>query len=140
MTIPGPEIEVELRASRRKGSEQDLRVIIVEDNFLLARRLAELMKGAGFSVAGIAGNPNAAVELIETRDFDVALLDVMLGSRSVKDVALRLHADGRPIVFLSGYNDLEMLPPELRSVPRLAKPVEPSLLLRAIRDVTRSAR
>jgi DNA-binding response OmpR family regulator len=131
---------VERRASRRKGSPQDLRVIIVEDNFLLARRLAELMEGAGFSVAGLAGNPEAAIELIERRDFDVALLDVMLGSRSVKDVALRLHADGRPIVFLSGYNDLEMLPPALRSLPRLAKPVEPSLLLRAIRDVTRSAR
>ena len=140
MTTPRLEIEVETRASRRKGSPQDLRVIIVEDNFLLARRLAELMEGAGFSVAGLAGNPEAAVELIERRDFDVALLDVMLGSRSVKDVALRLHAEGRPIVFLSGYNDLEMLPPELRSVPRLAKPVEPSLLLRAIRDVTRSAR
>jgi DNA-binding response OmpR family regulator len=140
VTNPRPEIEVERRASRRKGSPQDLRVIIVEDNFLLARRLAELMEGAGFSVAGLAGNPEAAIELIERRDFDVALLDVMLGSRSVKDVALRLHADGRPIVFLSGYNDLEMLPPELRSVPRLAKPVEPSLLLRAIRDVTRSAR
>jgi DNA-binding response OmpR family regulator len=140
VTNPRPEIEVERRASRRKGSPQDLRVIIVEDNFLLARRLAELMEGAGFSVAGLAGNPEAAIELIERRDFDVALLDVMLGSRSVKDVALRLHAEGRPIVFLSGYNDLEMLPPELRSVPRLAKPVEPSLLLRAIRDVTRSAR
>jgi DNA-binding response OmpR family regulator len=140
VTTPRLEIEVETRASRRKGSAQDLRVIIVEDNFLLARRLAELMEGAGFSVAGLAGNPEAAVELIERRDFDVALLDVMLGSRSVKDVALRLHAEGRPIVFLSGYNDLEMLPPELRSVPRLAKPVEPSLLLRAIRDVTRSAR
>jgi DNA-binding response OmpR family regulator len=130
---------VEARASRRKGSPEDLRVIIVEDNFLLARRLAELMEGAGFSVAGLAGNPEAAVELIETRDFDVALLDVMLGSRSVKDVALRLRADGRPIVFLSGYNDLEMLPPELRSAPRLAKPVEPALLVRAIRDATRSA-
>jgi DNA-binding response OmpR family regulator len=140
VTTPRLEIEVETRASRRKGSAQDLRVIIVEDNFLLARRLAELMEGAGFSVAGLAGNPEAAIELIERRDFDVALLDVMLGSRSVKDVALRLHAEGRPIVFLSGYNDLEMLPPELRSVPRLAKPVEPSLLLRAIRDVTRSAR
>jgi DNA-binding response OmpR family regulator len=140
VTTPRLEIEVETRASRRKGSAQDLRVIIVEDNFLLARRLAELIEGAGFSVAGLAGNPEAAVELIERRDFDVALLDVMLGSRSVKDVALRLHAEGRPIVFLSGYNDLEMLPPELRSVPRLAKPVEPSLLLRAIRDVTRSAR
>jgi DNA-binding response OmpR family regulator len=113
-------------------------VIIVEDSFLLARRLADLMEQAGFVVAGLAGSPEAAIELIETREFDVALLDVMLGNRSVADVALRLHADGRPIVFLSGYNDLEMLPPELRSLPRLAKPVEPALLLRTVRDVTSS--
>jgi DNA-binding response OmpR family regulator len=111
-------------------------VIIVEDSFLLARGLADLMEQAGFVVAGVAGNPEAAFELIETREFDVALLDVMLGSRSVKDVALRLYADRCPIVFLSGYNDLEMLPPELRSVPRLAKPVEPALLVRAVRNVT----
>jgi DNA-binding response OmpR family regulator len=90
-------------------------VIIVEDSFLLARRLADLMEQAGFVVAGLAGSPEAAIELIETREFDVALLDVMLGNRSVADVALRLHADGRPIVFLSGYNELEMLPPGERS-------------------------
>ncbi len=108
--------------------------------YLLARGFADLIARAGFVVAGLAGNPGAALELIETREFDIALLDVMLGSRSVKEVALRLHADRRPIVFLSGYNDLEMLPPELRSVPRLAKPVEPSLLIRTLREVATAAR
>lgn len=128
------------RASRRNASSSGLRVIIVEDSFLLARGLADLMEGAGFAVAGLAGNPETALELIETREFDVAVLDVMLGSRSVEEVALRLQAEGCPIVFLSGYNDLEMLPPELRSLPRLAKPVEPALLLRTVRDVTSSRR
>ena len=114
--------------------------ISVEDSFLQARRLADLMERAGFTVAGIAGTPEAAIALIETQEFDVAVLDVMLGRRSVKDVALRLHAEGRPIVFLSGYNDLEILPLELRSVPRLGKPVEPALLVRMIHDVASSAR
>jgi DNA-binding response OmpR family regulator len=113
-------------------------VIIVEDSFVLARGLADLMEQAGFVVAGLAGDPEAAIELIETREFDVVLLDIMLGNRSVTEVALRLHADRRPMVFLSGYNDLEMLPPELRSVPRLAKPVEPALLVRTIRDASGS--
>ena len=102
---------------------------------MLARGLADLMERAGLSVAGLAGNLEAALELIETREFDVAVLDVMLGSRSVEKVALRLRADGCPIVFLSGYNDLGMLPPALRSLPRLTKPAEPALLLRTIRDV-----
>lgn len=124
-------------ASHRSVSSSRRRVIIVEDSFVLARGLAGVMEQAGFVVAGLAGNPEAAMELIETSEFDVALLDVMLGSRTVTEVALRLHVDGRPIIFLSGYNDLEMLPPELRSLPRLAKPVEPAQLVRAIRDVTR---
>ncbi len=115
-------------------------MIIVEDSFLLARGLAGVMERAGFMVAGLAGNQKAALELIETREFDVAVLDVMLGSQAVTEVALRLHADSRPIVFLSGYNDLEMLPPELRAVPRLTKPVEPALLVRTIRDVVGAGR
>jgi DNA-binding response OmpR family regulator len=131
---------MEMQRRLRQGTLPQLRVIIVEDSFVLARGLARLMEGAGFSVVGLAGNPEAALELIDSHEFDVALLDIMLGRWNVKDVALRLQAEGRPIVFLSGYNDLEMLPPELRSAPRLAKPVEPALLVRAVRDAVGSGR
>ena len=64
----------------------------------------------------------------------MALLDIMLGNRSCADVALRLRERGRGLIFVSGYGDLGMLPPELRSFPRLSKPVEPALLVRAIRE------
>ncbi len=133
-------MKTQSRSTRRNVSPTGLRVIIVEDSFLLARGLAGVMERAGFVVAGLAGNQKAALELIEAREFDVAVLDVMLGSQAVTEVALRLHADNRPIVFLSGYNDLEMLPPELRAVPRLTKPVEPALLVRTIRDVVGAGR
>ncbi len=63
----------------------------------------------------------------------------MLGSRSVAEVALRLHRQGCPLLFLSGYADLDMLPAELRALPRLTKPVEPAQLARALLDVARAS-
>ncbi|MEN8181230.1 MAG: response regulator [Myxococcota bacterium] len=107
---------------------------IVEDSFLVARGLATLLERHGCEIVGLAGTPEAALELIDAAEFDVAVLDIMLGNRSCADVALRLREQGREIIFVSGYGDLGMLPSELRSLPRLSKPVEPALLVQAIRE------
>ena len=107
-------------------------VIVVEDNWAIATALRDALSKRGCDVQGLAGTENAALELVRSRTFDVAVLDVQLGARDVTDVASRVREQGKAIVYVSGYRDLDMLPPELRSYPRLDKPIDENELVSAV--------
>ncbi len=59
---------------------QRLRVIIVEDERIVAHDLATQIIGLGSTVLGIAGDPEAAIELAERTRPDMVLMDIRLGS------------------------------------------------------------
>ena len=112
------------------------RVLIVEDHFAVADSLRMFLENAGFEVAGMAGTVAAATALVERGGFDVAVLDIRLGSASIAPVADRVAADGLPIVFLTGYSEADILPEPLRGHPRLSKPCDPGLLAATLRRLT----
>jgi len=74
--------------------------------------------------------------LVERGHFDVAVLDIRLGSASIAPVAERLVSDGVPIVFLTGYSEADILPESLRGHPRLGKPCDPAMLAATLRHLT----
>jgi len=119
-------------------TEGPLRVLIVEDHFAVADSLRMFLENAGFEVAGMAGTVAAAAALVDRGGFDIAILDIRLGSASIAPVADRVAAAGVPIVFLTGYSEADILPEALRAYPRLSKPCDPGLLAETLRDLIAS--
>jgi len=112
-----------------------VRVLVVEDNYLVAGAIAQNLKSRGASVLGPAPTVGRALELVENNPIDAALLDIDLQGATAAPVALRLRALGRPFVFLTGYGSEGMLPEELADQPRLTKPIPMDELAAAVRSM-----
>jgi CheY-like chemotaxis protein len=112
-------------------SSPPLRVLLVEDEFMIAEYIASLLTAHGMIVAGHVGTVAAALEAIETVAFDCALLDVNLNKESIAPVADRLAAQGKRYVFLTGYAR-HRLPAGHGQVACAGKPVKIHELIAAI--------
>lgn len=107
------------------------RVLVVEDEYLLAAEICGELAAAGAQVVGPAATVAAALRLLDgDATLDAAILDVNLGGEFVFPVADVLRARGVPFVFCTGYDDWA-LPSLHRGTPRCEKPVA----LDAISDV-----
>jgi PAS domain S-box-containing protein len=104
------------------------RVLVVEDEPLVAMEIAQVLDAAGFDVAGPVGSASAALELLKHKGCDAAVLDINLGGETSEAVALELLKSGMPFVTLSGYSR-DQYPPAFRSAPALMKPLRPELLV-----------
>jgi DNA-binding response OmpR family regulator len=104
------------------------RILVLEDEPLIALDLASTLEDAGWEVIGPAGTLAAAVRLLGGGDPDLACLDLNIGSETSHELARALRARGVPVVFVSG-RDARALPEDLREVPVLGKPVNTGALL-----------
>ena len=114
------------------GPAPRARVVVVEDSFPVADSLKYLLESGGYEVVGMAGNVRTALELIAAAPFDIAVLDINLRGEHVIPVADAIRKLGKPVIFLSGYGDVGLLPARLRDLPRLEKPVDLEALCRAV--------
>lgn len=121
-------------------SEQPLRgcrVLIVEDEYLIADELRCELEGAGADVVGPVGHLVAALELAGTDEaIDAAVLDLNLGGAEVFPLADLLIGRGVPVVFSTGY-DAGSLPSRYADVPTCVKPVSFLALVAAVQDALR---
>ena len=116
-------------------NQSGVTVIIVEDNMLVADSVRMLLETLECHVAGMAGTVERGIDLVESNEFDVALLDIDLRGRSVLPVVRAVQDKGKPFLFISGYGDETILPEELRSAQRLNKPLDAEGLVSAIQEV-----
>jgi CheY-like chemotaxis protein len=100
-------------------------VLLAEDEPIVQMELASSLERAGARVVGPVSTLGAAITFAKSEDIDAAVLDVNLNGQSVGAAAEILHARGVPMVFTTGYQSLDSLPPALRHLPRLQKPVSP---------------
>jgi DNA-binding response OmpR family regulator len=114
-----------------------LKILIVEDEALIAQELEAVLTAAGFAIAGVAPSVAKALALIAERQFDTAILDASLRGHSAEPVAQTLRHSGTPFLVLSGYSHAH-LTGALLDVPHLTKPIRPEALVRAIRALTES--
>jgi len=83
-----------------------LRVLVVEDEGLVAMMLEDLLDDLGCELAGSVASVGAALAWIEAGgEADAALLDVNLGGEPVFPVAEALRARGVPFAFTTGYGE-----------------------------------
>lgn len=100
------------------------RVLIVEDEVLIGLVLEDILEMQNFTVAANAESVAAANEAVDSLGgdgFDVAILDVHLGSESVYPLADRIAALGKPIVFATGSHP-DSLPERFGGASVLEKP------------------
>jgi DNA-binding response OmpR family regulator len=98
------------------------RILIVEDNFLIAENLSRAILEHGFDVIGQVATAEQAVLTIEEQRPDGVLLDMQLRHGSAMEVANALNQHNIPFVVVSGYPQ-NRLPPALSGAPYLAKPM-----------------
>jgi CheY-like chemotaxis protein len=114
------------------------RVLLVEDEFLIAEDLASVLSAAGATVVGPAYTVAGALSLIESGDaLDGAVLDVNLKSEAVFPVADALLSRSIPFVFTTGY-DKQYLRGQHEGVTRLEKPIDPAKLVAVLLQAKRA--
>nr|WP_315049537.1 response regulator [uncultured Brevundimonas sp.] len=114
---------------------QGRRVLVVEDEALVAMLLETILEDMGCTPVGPASNIDEGEALArDEAAFDAALLDVNVAGRQVFPVAAALKARGVPFVFSTGYGE-GGLPDEWRGNPTIQKPFTEA----AIRDALMKA-
>lgn len=79
------------------------RVLIVEDETIIAMTAEDMIEDLGCTVAATAGTLAQALDQVEAGGFDVAMLDINLNGELSLPVAERLRAAGTPFLFTTGY-------------------------------------
>jgi len=99
------------------------RILLAEDEPLVAMDLEARLKGFGYAVFAAVDSVTAAMNALDGDQPDAALLDANLHGESSVPVAAELHRRGVPTVFITGYDSIEGLPDHLAGLPRLPKPI-----------------
>lgn len=99
------------------------RVLIVEDEALLALDIAEELNSAGFTVLGPAASVVKALDLVREEGCDAAILDVNIRDETSEKIAATLREAGTPFCFLSGISKDEC-EPWMSNAPFVSKPVD----------------
>jgi CheY-like chemotaxis protein len=111
------------------------RVLVVEDETLVAMMLEEMLQELNCSVLGPAGDLAEAMGFAEKAEFDLALLDVSLRRTPSFPVAEILQKRGIPFAFMTGYGAQDF-PAAYQQLPRLSKPFDLPDLERALKALT----
>ncbi len=121
---------------------KDKRVLIVEDEPLVAMLVEDELLGAGAEVVGPAFSVGNALWLIEAAmadgGIDAAVLDINLGGKHVSPVAERLSALGVPFLFATGYGE-GCDTGGHGAAPTLHKPFDPAMLLSVVEGLSPAA-
>jgi DNA-binding response OmpR family regulator len=113
-----------------------MRILIVEDEMLVAMNIEDMLTELGHEVVGIAGRLGPALALAREGDFDVAMLDVNLAGDRSFPVADLLDERSIPYLFATGYG-LDGIEERYRDRPVLQKPFRAAELLAAIDALAR---
>lgn len=107
-------------ADRSNGAYR--RVLVVEDEYLVAEDIALTLADLGYEVLGPVPTVAEALAVIGSETLDVVLLDANLGGTSSAPIAAELTALHLPFIVVTGYGDLQLASAELDSAPRVNKP------------------
>lgn len=110
-----------------------MRVLMAEDEFLVALQLEQDLVAAGCTVLGPYATLEAATQACRSENFDLAILDVNLNGSMVYPLADELAAQGVPFVLLSAYR-ISDLPERFRAAPRVEKPYDPAAIAKLVQQ------
>ena len=120
------------------NNNQPLSVVIVEDQFLIAEKLAKKLETAGYTIAGQVGSGEEAVELVQQSRPDIVLMDIYLSDGSIAGMtaAKKIREFGFQglLIFTTAYKGQLLVDKAVESGADafLVKPVQIDDLLRTI--------
>ena len=112
-------------------AERRLRILVVEDEMLVAMNIEDMLLELGHEVAGLANRLGPALALATEGRFDAAMLDVNLAGEPSFPVADLLAERGIPFLFATGYGRAG-IEERFRDRPILQKPFRASELAAAL--------
>ncbi|TLV00978.1 LytR/AlgR family response regulator transcription factor [Dyadobacter luticola] len=114
-----------------------MNILIVEDDFIIAKHLQFLLNGFGYEAHDIATDYPTAVDLLATKVFHLAVLDINLnGYQTGIDLADHIRENlGIPFLFLSAHDDIAVVNAALQSAPHafLQKPFQKITVYTAVK-------
>ena len=105
------------------SAQDQPRVLVVEDEYLIRMLLEDMLGDLGYAVAAAVGTIAEAREHAANGDFSAAILDVNLAGQEIFPVADILAERSLPFVFVTGYGE-RSLPERYRGRPALQKPFQ----------------
>lgn len=111
-------------------------LLIVEDEWLIAEYLREVLEAEGYEIRACATSVSEALLLIERVPLDAALVDFRLKGATSAAVAAALEARAVPFVFMTGLDILD-LPAQFQNRPALTKPIETARLITVLGGLTK---
>jgi CheY-like chemotaxis protein len=115
------------------------KVLVVEDEFIIALDLSETVKDLGYELEGPYADRQNALEAIESDLPDCAILDVFTADGEVYPLADRLAEAGVPIVFHSGHVSPAEVKARYPDAQACAKPCPPDQLIDALQEAVARA-
>lgn len=114
------------------GVLDGVRLLVVEDDFIISLELQSVLGAAGASVMATCHKVSDALAVIRTKDVDAAILDVKLGCETVAPAAQELARLGIPFLFYTGQTENDPTRAEWPAAPIIAKPSPSRALVSAV--------
>jgi DNA-binding NtrC family response regulator len=109
------------------------RILIVEDELLVALETKALIWGFGGIVVGPCARVAAALEAIQLQPIDGAILDINVAGTQSFVIADALQPRNIPFIFYTGHGR-DIVPPRFKDVVVIEKPVAAEMLVAALAD------
>jgi two-component system, LytTR family, response regulator len=114
-----------------------LRAYLVDDEPLAIARLERMLaRESGISIAGCATDPVKAIEFLNREPVDVLFLDIQMPGLNGFELLSRLEAQPF-VIFTTAYDEYALRAFEVNSIDYLVKPIDPELLVRALKKLDR---
>lgn len=110
------------------------RILVIEDEFLVALEIETTLENAGFGKIEQAASEPEALARIAEGGWDVVVADANLQGKQIGRIASALMSGGVPFVIVSGYGR-EHLPAEVAHIPLLEKPFNRPLLVKTVTNL-----
>lgn len=123
-------------SSAPRATLEGMRILTVEDEFVVLLELATVLRNAGAAVRTCA-TVKEALSSTQTEQFDVAVLDVRVGRDSIDAVAQKLSELGTPFVFYTGQVTSDGALARWPEVRVISKPARPSAIVTAVMSAIR---
>lgn len=112
------------------------RLLIVDDEALVALGIAADCEAGGYVIAGIVGSVAKALAVLDTKECDLAVVDFNLRGQTAEPILIALRAREIPFLILSGYTR-QQLPAGYADAPFLTKPYAARELMARLAELGR---
>lgn len=111
------------------------RVLVVDDELLIALDLSQALEEEGCAIAGPASSVAQALGIVDAEELDAAFLDENLAGTPVTPVAEALALKGVPFTLVTGYTSPRTGDKVIADAPRLPKPTTSSAIVAALGEM-----